>query len=322
MRSEKDHGEAPGRGAGQGCCDAQCFQTSRCGQASPDPLQVHHGTKAASPGLHSEYSRNTQAHALRCCIEDNLCSAVGPRTCLVSPEKLADNYLIDKELPGESAQLLLNLICDAEMEGNPEPDPSQLIDSILTKIDKWTIRSSYLKIRLLQMLSRERESEPETIKLVSEAVVTTLGKIITEVARGESKHSTLWLVPAFISKLPDAVKEHLIQWLGEWLGEGEWWINEFTYCSCVDWQQPLLTLMTNYLSNKLTLIIETLHTQVLYITAFCSPLFPHQIAPSHSLKKFVDEVRTVDDLSEEQGIPGVDCQVMTTAHFFYMVKGG
>ena len=49
---------------------------------------------------------------------------------------------------------------------------------------------------------------------------------------------------------------------GEWLGEGSWWENNFTYCENTSWQQPLLVLMTGCLSNKIHVVLPYLMTQV------------------------------------------------------------
>ena len=55
---------------------------------------------------------------------------------------------------------------------------------------------------------------------------------------------------------------------GEWLGEGSWWENNFTYCENTSWQQPLLVLMTGCLSNKIHVILPYLMSQVHILELF------------------------------------------------------
>ena len=51
-------------------------------------------------------------------------------------------------------------------------------------MDKWTMRSAHLKVRLIRVLSKENkegEEEASTLKLITDAVVSTLGQLLTEV---------------------------------------------------------------------------------------------------------------------------------------------
>ena len=55
-------------------------------------------------------------------------------------------------------------------------------------MDKWTMISSHLKVRLVRVLSKENkepgEDEVATLKLITDAVISTLGHILTDVSWG------------------------------------------------------------------------------------------------------------------------------------------
>ncbi|XP_063693839.1 uncharacterized protein LOC134825536 [Bolinopsis microptera] len=106
----------------------------------------------------------------------------------------------------------------------PSTDPTELIGNIIKNMDMWTMRSAHLKVRLIRVRSKENnegeEEEAATLKLITDAVVCTLGHLLTEIARGGCKNATLWLLPTFINKLHDQVKEHLIKWLGKFVKTG------------------------------------------------------------------------------------------------------
>ena len=52
-------------------------------------------------------------------------------------------------------------------------------------MDMWTMRSAHLKVRLIRVRSKENnegeEEEAATLKLITDAVVCTLGHLLTEV---------------------------------------------------------------------------------------------------------------------------------------------
>ncbi|GFV97760.1 mediator of RNA polymerase II transcription subunit 12-like protein [Trichonephila clavipes] len=165
--------------------------------------------------------------------------------CLRYPEVLcSEEVILDSMLTHLQSQQLLRMICRPhEIDFPPSifdsSEQKNLITSILTNLDLWTLRVSWLE---LQFMYRQCEAQnpPQTatwLDSVAKATIDVFQMMSEEnqvPIKGEAlkncspskfevdKPSRVWLVAPLIGKLPAAVQGKMLRAAGQVLESGSW----------------------------------------------------------------------------------------------------
>ncbi|XP_070173165.1 mediator of RNA polymerase II transcription subunit 12-like protein isoform X2 [Littorina saxatilis] len=144
------------------------------------------------------------------------------------------DLLIDPMLSNKQAQQLLHTICypaglPGTLDAN-DTDHKQLINRVLMNLDQWSLRVSYLELKLLL---KQATTQAETNSILDHIARATIdlfhqqteikqagGSSPQEEIKSSSEQETVWLVGPLISRLPSAIQGKVLKLAGQVLESG------------------------------------------------------------------------------------------------------
>ncbi|XP_076454432.1 mediator of RNA polymerase II transcription subunit 12-like protein [Babylonia areolata] len=144
------------------------------------------------------------------------------------------DLLIDPMLSLKQGQQLLHTICyPAGLPGSldvSETDHKHLINRVLQSLDQWSLRVSYLELKLLLEQANTQAETNSILDLIARATIDLFhqqteiklagGSSPQEEIKSSSDQETVWLVAPLISRLPNAIQGKVLKLAGQVLESG------------------------------------------------------------------------------------------------------
>ncbi|RXG58705.1 Mediator of RNA polymerase II transcription subunit 12 [Armadillidium vulgare] len=148
--------------------------------------------------------------------------------CLKGPKELCSkDNLLDRMLSSKQALRLLHLICHPDspsIHSDASLDHHTILSNILEDLDEWTLRISWLDLKLMYEQHRGAPSTQQELNVWLDNVAQAVINVFQQNTESESNHKnrnvrsrSINLVAPLISKLPKAVQGRVLKAAGEFL---------------------------------------------------------------------------------------------------------